>query len=90
MGHPVVKIDLALRAPIPWRAADVAGAGTVHVGADAAGLVRRNADLDTGTLPRPPFLLVGQMTTADPGRSPAGTESVWVYTHLPRGAHRHR
>jgi len=25
------------------------------------------------------------MTTADPSRSPAGTESAWAYTHLPRG-----
>ena len=31
-----------------------------------------------------PFMLLGQMTTADPTRSPAGTESVWAYTHLPR------
>jgi phytoene dehydrogenase-like protein len=28
---------------------------------------------------------MGQMTTADPSRSPAGTESVWAYTHVPRG-----
>lgn len=25
------------------------------------------------------------MTTADPSRSPAGTESVWAYTHVSRG-----
>jgi phytoene dehydrogenase-like protein len=30
-------------------------------------------------------MLFGQMTTADPSRSPAGTESAWAYTHLPRG-----
>ena len=24
------------------------------------------------------------MTTADPARSPAGTESLWAYTHVPR------
>ena len=29
-------------------------------------------------------MLFGQMTTADPGLSPAGTESAWAYTHLPR------
>lgn len=29
-------------------------------------------------------MLLGQTTTADPSRSPAGTESVWAYTHLPR------
>jgi phytoene dehydrogenase-like protein len=34
-------------------------------------------------VPADPFLLLGQMTTADPSRSPAGTESVWAYTHIP-------
>ena len=33
---------------------------------------------------RHPFMLLGQMTTADPTRSPEGTESAWAYTHLPR------
>ena len=27
------------------------------------------------------------MTTADPSRSPAGTESLWAYTHLPQRPH---
>jgi phytoene dehydrogenase-like protein len=27
------------------------------------------------------------MNTADPDRSPAGTETAWAYTHLPRGRH---
>ncbi len=82
---PVVKLNWALAAPIPWRAADVRSAGTVHLGADANGLVHWSGDLETGTLPRSPFLLMGQMTTTDPTRSPEGTESAWAYTHLPRG-----
>ncbi|WP_205347000.1 phytoene desaturase family protein [Pseudonocardia broussonetiae] len=82
---PVLKLNWALDRPIPWRAGAAAGAGTVHLGADAAGLVRWDADLETGTLPASPFLLLGQMTTTDPTRSPAGTESAWAYTHLPRG-----
>ncbi|WP_433280620.1 phytoene desaturase family protein [Pseudonocardia xinjiangensis] len=82
---PVVKVNWALAGPIPWRSPGVAGAGTVHVGADGRGLARWSADIETGTLPRSPFLLLGQMTTADPSRSPAGTESAWAYTHLPRG-----
>jgi phytoene dehydrogenase-like protein len=36
-------------------------------------------------IPQQPFLLLGQMTTADSSRSPAGTESAWAYTHLPEG-----
>jgi len=58
--------------------------GTVHLGADGDGLVRWMADLNTRTVPQHPFMLLGQTTTADPTRSPAGTESVWAYTHLPR------
>lgn len=90
-----VKIDYALSAPVPWRAAAARGAGTVHVGADldddgsaigaVEGLVRWNSDLRSHRVPRAPFGLVGQMTTADPSRSPSGTESLWAYTHLPKG-----
>jgi phytoene dehydrogenase-like protein len=35
-------------------------------------------------VPERPFLLFGQTTTADPTRSPAGTESTWAYTHMSR------
>lgn len=82
---PVLKLNYALDAPIPWRSKSLNSAGTVHVGADHDGLIRWMADLNTATVPLHPFALVGQMTTADPSRSPAGTESAWAYTHLPRG-----
>jgi phytoene dehydrogenase-like protein len=82
---PTVKVNWALGGPIPWRARQSRDAGTVHLGADEAGLVRWSADLATGAVPRRPFTLFGQMTTADPSRSPAGTQSAWAYTHLPRG-----
>ncbi|HWM57521.1 MAG TPA: NAD(P)/FAD-dependent oxidoreductase [Pseudonocardia sp.] len=81
---PVVKVNWALDGPIPWRAANVAGAGTVHLGADELGLARWSADIESRAVPESPFMLFGQMTTADPTRSPAGTESAWAYTHLPR------
>ena len=42
------------------------------------------ADIACGRLPRDPFLLIGQMTTSDPTRSPAGTESLWAYTSVPQ------
>jgi phytoene dehydrogenase-like protein len=82
---PVLKINYALDAPIPWRSKSLTDVGTVHLGADHDGLVRWMADLNTRTVPLHPFLLFGQMTTADASRSPAGTESAWAYTHLPRG-----
>ena len=80
-----VKVNWALSEPIPWSAAGAHGAGTVHLGVDNDGFVDFAADLAVGRMPHRPFLLLGQMTTADPTRSPAGTESAWAYTHVPRG-----
>jgi len=79
-----LKVNWALDTPIPWSAPGAHGAGTVHLGTDNDGLVDVAADLSVGRMPAHPFLLLGQMTTADPSRSPEGTESVWAYTHLPR------
>ncbi|WP_030437565.1 phytoene desaturase family protein [Actinoplanes subtropicus] len=79
-----LKIDWAIGSKIPWRDPAAAGAGTVHLGADLDGLTRYSTHLALGETPPQPFLLFGQMTTADPTRSPAGTESAWAYTHLPR------
>ncbi|WP_134730009.1 phytoene desaturase family protein [Amycolatopsis nivea] len=83
-----VKLDWALSEPIPWTAKDARGAGTVHLGCDEDGLSAFGAELARDRVPEQPFLLLGQMTTADSTRSPAGTESVWAYTHVPRGVDR--
>jgi phytoene dehydrogenase-like protein len=80
---PTLKIDWALSAGIPWTAKEAGEAGTVHLGVDLDGMTRYAADLATRTIPRQPFVILGQMTTSDPSRSPAGTESAWAYTHLP-------
>ena len=79
-----MKIDWALSAPVPWLDRGVGRAGTVHLGTDLDGLSRFATELTLGEMPTQPPLLAGQMTTADPARSPAGTESIWVYTHLPK------
>jgi phytoene dehydrogenase-like protein len=81
-----LKVDWALKTPIPWQNPSVAGAGTVHLGADLNGLTRYSAELATDSVPSHPFMLLGQMSTADPSHSPPGTESVWAYTHLPHRA----
>lgn len=83
--YPTVKVNYRLSGPAPWRAAEARAAGVVHLGGDADGLVHTSADLETGRVPTVPFLLVGQTTTADASRSPAGTEALWAYSHLPRG-----
>jgi phytoene dehydrogenase-like protein len=82
-----VKVDWALNGRIPWKNQAAAGSGTVHLGADLNGLTRYSAQLAMNEMPSDPFLLLGQMTTADATHSPAGTESVWSYTHLPHRAH---
>jgi len=79
----VLKVDWALSGPVPWTAPEARLAGTVHVGGDTVDLLDFGADLAAGRIPRTPFMLVGQMTLADPSRSPKGTESLWAYTHLP-------
>ena len=81
--HPTVKVDWALAGPVPWRGDGARGAGTVHLGVDRDGFVAASAALSTGRQPERPFVVLGQMSTADPSRSPAGTESAWAYTHLP-------
>lgn len=82
--YSTFKVDWALRRPLPWDAAGVHGAGTVHVSASLDEMSEYTAQIAMGRIPAHPFLLVGQMTTTDPSRSPAGTESLWGYTHVPR------
>ncbi|MEU8238708.1 NAD(P)/FAD-dependent oxidoreductase [Actinoplanes missouriensis] len=78
-----LKVDWAVQSAVPWTNPAASGAGTVHLGADLNDLTRYAAQIATDELPPKPFLLLGQMTTADPSHSPAGTESMWAYTHLP-------
>ena len=82
---PTMKIDWALSGTIPWLAEGARRAGTVHLGVDMNGLTRYAASLAAQELPPTPFVLMGQMTTSDPSRSPTGTESAWAYTHVPEG-----
>ena len=78
-----VKVDWAVSSPLPWKNPVASRSGTVHLGADLNGLARYAGYLAVDERPPHPFMLLGQMTTADPSHSPPGTESVWAYTHLP-------
>jgi phytoene dehydrogenase-like protein len=82
--YATFKLDWALRAPVPWAASETGTAGTVHLSAGLDEMTGYTAHIAMGLVPARPFLLIGQMTTADPCRSPAGTESLWAYTHVPR------
>lgn len=78
-----VKVDWALDGPIPWQTEPESDPGTVHVADSVDEISASLAQVTLGVIPSAPFLLVGQMSTADPTRSPPGTESVWAYTHVP-------
>ncbi|MGH9049686.1 MAG: phytoene desaturase family protein [Acidimicrobiia bacterium] len=88
--HATVKVDWALDGPVPWAAEALRGAGTVHVADSMDNLTRFASALTTDHIPARPFLVLGQMTTVDPTRSPTGTETLWGYSHVParvRGDH---
>jgi phytoene dehydrogenase-like protein len=82
-----VKVDWALDGPIPWTAEAAGRAGTVHTGDDLDHLTLASTDLTVARIPARPTLVIGQMTTTDPTRSPAGTETAWAYTHVPQEVH---
>jgi phytoene dehydrogenase-like protein len=83
-----IKVDWALSGPIPWTSPPEMAPGTVHF-ADSVDQISTSQDAITNhSIPAEPFLLTGQMTSTDPTRSPAGTESVWAYTHVPQEVHR--
>ena len=79
-----VKVDWALSRPVPWQSPEAVEAGTVHIADDFDNLTEFAAHLAMGRIPARPFLLFGQQSRADPTRSPAGTETAWAYTHVPR------
>jgi phytoene dehydrogenase-like protein len=79
-----VKVDWALDGPVPWESPPAAEPGTVHLAEDVNDIATSNAQIAAGTVPGEPFLLVGQMAAADRSRAPAGSESVWAYTHVPQ------
>ncbi len=79
-----VKVDWALDGPVPWASTPEHAPGTLHVADSLADMVESLGQVTAGSVPARPFLLAGQMTTADPTRSPAGTESMWAYAHVPQ------
>jgi phytoene dehydrogenase-like protein len=81
--HGTVKVDWALDGPVPWEAEAARRAGTVHVADTVDAIADYAAQLATDRIPAHPYLVIGQMTTSDPTRSPPGTETLWAYSHVP-------
>lgn len=83
-GSATFKVNWSVDGPVPWADPAVSGAGTVHLAESLDELTMNMAQLACGQLPSHPFMLVGQMSTADPSRSPDGIESMWSYTSVPQ------
>jgi phytoene dehydrogenase-like protein len=85
-GPGVFKADFALEGPIPWRAAEVAEAGTVHLGGSLADIAASERDVWQGRHPERPLVLLAQPTLFDDTRAPAGKHIAWTYCHVPHGS----
>lgn len=85
-GASAFKLDWALDGPIPWTAAEVRRAGTVHLGGSLSELVASETAMTSGREPDRPFVLLTQPTVADPSRAPAGKHIAWAYCHVPPGS----
>ncbi len=83
-----VKVDWALDAPIPWRRPPASAPGTVHLAESLDEIGGWMSQVASHTVPDRPFLLLGQMATADPSRAPGAGESAWAYTRVPQRAER--
>ena len=85
-GNGSCKVDFILSGPVPWEAADLADAGTVHVGGTRAELAHAENEVSAGRHPERPYVLVAQPSRFDPGRAPAGRHTLWTYCHVPAGS----
>ena len=85
-GPGTFKVDYALDGPIPWTNADVAQAGTVHLGGTADEIVAAEQLVADGKHSDKPFVLLAQHTNFDPSRAPNGKHTAWAYCHVPNGS----
>jgi phytoene dehydrogenase-like protein len=83
-GMAAFKVDWALDGPIPWRAANCARAGTLHLGGTFEEIAHGENEVWHGRVPERPFVLLVQATRFDPSRAPEGRHTAWGYCHVPR------
>ena len=85
-GPGVFKVDYALSAPIPWKAADCLRAATVHIGGSFDDIAVSEKAMRRSQHAERPFVLLSQPTLFDPSRAPAGKHIAWAYCHVPNGS----
>ena len=82
-GPATMMIHLALNDLPAWRAgAELRRFAYVHLAPSLAALARTYTEALDGLLPGEPGLVVGQPTTIDPSRAPAGKHVLWVQVRV--------
>jgi phytoene dehydrogenase-like protein len=87
-GPGVFKIDWALDAPVPWRDAACALAGTVHLGGPHETIAASERATWEGRHVDQPYVLFAQHSLFDTTRAPDGKHTAWAYCHAPNGSTR--
>jgi phytoene dehydrogenase-like protein len=87
-GPGVFKLDWALDGSIPWTAAEVSRAGTVHLGGSLEEIAASEEAASKGEHAARPFVLLVQPSLFDSTRVPAGKQTAWAYSHVPHGSPR--
>ncbi|MDM7998572.1 MAG: NAD(P)/FAD-dependent oxidoreductase [Dehalococcoidia bacterium] len=85
-GPAAYKVEWALKAPIPWRAADCRRAATVHVGGTLQEIVKAESAIWHGRPAEKPFVLLTQQSLFDSTRAPEGQHVAGAYCHVPNGS----
>jgi phytoene dehydrogenase-like protein len=85
-GAAAFKVDYALSAPIPWRAAECLRAATVHLGGSFEEIAASEKAVRTGNHAERPFVLLAQPSLFDRSRAPADKHTAWAYCHVPNGS----
>ena len=67
------------------QAAELADAGTVHVGGTRAEMADAENQVAAGKHPERPYVLVSQPSRFDDSRAPKGRHILWTYCHVPAG-----
>jgi phytoene dehydrogenase-like protein len=87
-GNAAAKVDYVLSGPVPWSAAEVAGAGTVHVGGNRRQMSAAESDVAAGRHAERPMIVASEPAVVDPSRISGGLRPFWSYAHVPAGSDR--
>jgi phytoene dehydrogenase-like protein len=85
-GMGAFKMDWALSAPVPWKAASCARAATVHLGGTLDEIALSERAAWRGDPAGRPFVLLVQPSLFDDSRAPATKHTLWAYCHVPHGS----